>query len=565
MKKVYLLFLFLSFSVFSQEIEYDTATFYLKNNQIEEATENIQKAIKQAKNNKSKYYLLYAAILKSKNIPDSSIYYYNKVEKDYLKRKIKDSLLLVFSSKIEFYRFYDKKKDANFYIQKLNNFQFNQIKNKDIVAYALNRKLAVFNQFHYGNKDTLKLIDKIGNEILNLKSDILNKEIIAYTLNEIAQIEDYRGDKNKAFAKYDTALKYAEKHQLLNPQIDISFNLAALYSIFKKDSKIALQILEKLVPKVEEGSNIRQKFNLFFKIKDYYRFTNRLEDAYLAFDKAYQYSQELNDQQSYFKLTALERKFELEKKEKQIQENENKIKIQNLEIENNAKKFWSVFIIFLLTTIGVLTLTYFFRREKKSNKELRILSAENEFLMSEANHRINNNLQLIIILISDQIEKLKKKESKEIKRILVKINSIATLHKHLYRTKNKKEINIEEYLKDIENSFSDLFIENNIITSFSVFPIFLKIDDAMYLGLMLTELYINSIKHAFNNQEVRKVTFILNVENKEVIFEYKDNGNKLVNEIPPKPMLIDQLCRQLEISYSIQTNSGFEFSFKKIF
>jgi two-component sensor histidine kinase len=42
--------------------------------------------------------------------------------------------------------------------------------------------------------------------------------------------------------------------------------------------------------------------------------------------------------------------------------------------------------------------------------------------MSEANHRINNNLQLIIILIEGQIEKMNLQESEEIKKILVKIN-----------------------------------------------------------------------------------------------------------------------------------------------
>jgi two-component sensor histidine kinase len=286
------------------------------------------------------------------------------------------------------------------------------------------------------------------------------------------------------------------------------------------------------------------------------------EKAFFALDKAYGYSQDLNNQEAYFKLNVVEKKYELEKKEKKIKEKESEIKIQNLEIQNSAKKLWLVFTIFILTTIGVIILTYFFKRETKSNKELRALSAENDFLMAEANHRINNNLQLIVILISAQIEKLKKEESKEIQSILVKINSIATLHKHLYKIKNKKEINIEMYLKDIEHSFSNLFAENTIVSTFSVTPIYFKIDDAMYFGLMLTELYINSIKHAFNNQEDKRISFRLTVINDEVVFEFKDNG-KQTKKTSLKPKLLDQLCRQLEVSYVISIKSGFEINFRK--
>ena len=50
------------------------------------------------------------------------------------------------------------KKKAIFEIEKLNKFRLNNINNKDIVAYALNRKIAIYNSYYYGSKDTLNLI-----------------------------------------------------------------------------------------------------------------------------------------------------------------------------------------------------------------------------------------------------------------------------------------------------------------------------------------------------------------------------------------------------------------------
>jgi hypothetical protein len=103
----------LSFSIFAQEKEYKRAAFYMKNNQIEEATTNIQKAISKVKTNKSKYYLLYANVLKFQNITDSSFYFITKAENDCKSRKIEDSLLYTFALKTEFYRYFAEKKKAD--------------------------------------------------------------------------------------------------------------------------------------------------------------------------------------------------------------------------------------------------------------------------------------------------------------------------------------------------------------------------------------------------------------------------------------------------------------------
>lgn len=110
MKRVVLLFLFLSFSIFSQKTEYNNAVVYLQNNQIEEATSSIQIAIRKAKSNKSKYHLLYSTILKYQNISDSSFYYITKAENDYRNRKIDDSLLYTYTLKTEFYRYFGERK-----------------------------------------------------------------------------------------------------------------------------------------------------------------------------------------------------------------------------------------------------------------------------------------------------------------------------------------------------------------------------------------------------------------------------------------------------------------------
>ncbi len=562
--KVSLLVLLMSFSVFSQEIEYDNADQYLRNGDLQNATDQIQIAIKKARHNKSKYYQLYGTILKRTNIIDSSLYYYNLAEEDYKTRNVKDSLLLMTALKTEFYRFLNFQKETNLYTNKLNQFEFSQIKNKNIVAFALNRKMAVFSLYHYGSKDTLQMIKNIGKQIIDLDSQITKKDIVAYTLNELALLEDYFGEKSNAASKYEEALAYAKTNNLKNPEIDGSFVYAQYCSRYLNDNQKAITIVEAIKDKVLRGSNLFHKQKLFEELKNYYFLNGDYKKSFLTFEEFFKYYKEVDFSEALLKLNAIERKFNIAQKQKEIQDKEVEIKIQNLKIENSTKRFWLITVFFVITAFGSAGLYYYFKREQKANKELRILSKENDFLMSEANHRINNNLQLIIILISGQIEKLSQHENDEIKKILAKINSIATLHKHLYKSKNKREIDIQKYLKDIESSFSDLFVENNIISSFSTQQISLIIDDAMYIGLILTELYINSIKHAFEPNQINKqIVFSISLQDEDIVFSYMDNGKNFNSNPKTKPVLVDQLCRQLEVSYTINYTSGFELIFKK--
>ena len=83
-----------------------------------------------------------------------------------------------------------------------------------------------------------------------------------------------------------------------------------------------------------------------------------------------------------------------------------------------------ILAVSIMITIIIIT---FYRKTKKSNKTLQNLSHENEFLLSEANHRINNNLQLIIALLTDELRKIEKRDERDsIKKVLSKVETIST-------------------------------------------------------------------------------------------------------------------------------------------
>lgn len=182
------------------------------------------------------------------------------------------------------------------------------------------------------------------------------------------------------------------------------------------------------------------------------------------FEKANEYLELRQDlSEKYYSFEHNKFLFELEEKYK-LSDRENQITINNLALANKSKelgtnriRLYVILGLFLCAIFISLLIAYFLRKSKRTNKELQFLSSQNGFLLSEANHRINNNLQLIIILITVQLNKIPDSEGEEMKKILKKINSIATLHRHLYQSGDKRHVNSYKYLKDIQIGFRDLF------------------------------------------------------------------------------------------------------------
>lgn len=427
----------------------------------------------------------------------------------------------------------------------------------DNLAKFYSRKAALFTEYFSVADSTLLYAQKS----LKYARKIGDKDNIFYAQLEIACLSERQGENKKAIQEFQNLIQYARTNNLVQNEADVYI---PYITTLIKNRQLETALSESLkAADFSKKNNLLYNENIFvIKIYEIYK---ELKD-YKKASEYLEYRQKLSER--YYKFEHNKFLFELEEQYK-LSDKENQITIANLELANkneqlssNNIRFYVILGLFLLAIIGALAIGYFLRKTKSTNKELQFLSQQNEFLLSEANHRINNNLQLIIILISVQLSKSPEKEGEEMKKILKKIGSIATLHRHLYQSKDKRHVNSYKYLRDIQVSFSDLFLENQIDARFDIDAIELSADVSMYLGLLLTELCINSIKYAFENHEVKKITFTLEKEKDSFLFYYSDNGLGLSAD-SVKPKLIDQMCRQLRIQYTIENKQGFAFSFTK--
>ncbi len=142
--------------------------------------------------------------------------------------------------------------------------------------------------------------------------------------------------------------------------------------------------------------------------------------------------------------------------------------------------------------------------ERKILRDKENLMLQKDTLLKEMRHRIANSLQLIASIILLKAGSVKSAESKaHLEDAHDRILSIATVQRNLDPTSEGSQVPVLEYLRTLCESIAKSMIGGRK-------PITLKVtggsgtvtpDEAIGLGLITTELVINSLKHAFPKGE----------------------------------------------------------------
>src|SRR5690606_24101663 len=133
-----------------------------------------------------------------------------------------------------------------------------------------------------------------------------------------------------------------------------------------------------------------------------------------------------------------------------------------------------------LVVLRILMILYSLQVKRKS-KQMALLVQENNFSVGESNHRIKNNLQLIISLIGSEIYK-SNHATQESVHISEKINAIAALHQQLYLSVDKRKVSLKKYFSSIEQSFKIGLIQDSVDFSIETEDFDIPTDKAVYIG-----------------------------------------------------------------------------------
>ncbi|MDP2218557.1 MAG: histidine kinase dimerization/phosphoacceptor domain -containing protein [Methanolobus sp.] len=150
-----------------------------------------------------------------------------------------------------------------------------------------------------------------------------------------------------------------------------------------------------------------------------------------------------------------------------------------------------------------------------------------EIRKKEIHHRIKNNLQVISSLLDLEADKFTDESVIEaFKESQNRVISMALVHEELYRSQDMESIDFSDYLMKLVNelSYSYIIEKESIKIKTNVETVFLDMDTAIPLGMIVNELISNSFKHAFSPGEKGEIHVNLSLDNGKLILAVGDNG-----------------------------------------
>lgn len=189
-----------------------------------------------------------------------------------------------------------------------------------------------------------------------------------------------------------------------------------------------------------------------------------------------------------------------------------------------------------------------------------------ETLYKELHHRVKNNLQLILSIIRLQARRADRHETAEqLQQLQGRIETIARTHELLYQQEGVETVDMNDYLKTFSRSMLHALTPANFRFQCDCTER-LPLREAVYVGLIVNELFTNALKHATNGEEPLfgiRLKYASGAYRLEVTTPYHayahENGNGLGLTIV-HTLVVDQLGGTLEQTENDRTHTRIRFT-----
>ncbi len=202
---------------------------------------------------------------------------------------------------------------------------------------------------------------------------------------------------------------------------------------------------------------------------------------------------------------------------------------------------------------------------KLAEDRVKSLLSEKELLLREAHHRIKNNMNAVVSLLSLQTDTSRDPSViAALKDAGSRVRSMMVLYDKLYRSADFREISAKDYLNSlideivinfpnqgqvrVEKQIDDFILDANILSP---------------LGIILNELLTNAIKHAFTGRDKGEIAVSLSINDNHATLMIQDNGTGIPELIAASTgfgmQLVNLLAEQLEGTIAIEREKGTKF------
>ncbi len=533
------------------------------------------------------------------NKVDSAKYYYDKVLtnlKDRKTNRAKDILSTTYTNYANLYlKSGDYKKAIEIYLKadKLSK-ETGDIKNRII---TLNNIAGCFKEINQYDKAIFYF-----NEALKLAQQTNDAQNIAGINIGLGQIYLLKNEFDKAQTSFLKAEKILKKIGFKNLLSIVYQGLAEVY-IHKKDYKKAkfysdkalkninelhddftkVSVLltgglldkankqyQKALKKIDQALNIAQKNNYLDLEKkclkekiDILKIQKKVKLLPPLYEKYISLKDSILNKEKIKSINDIETKYQTEKKERKIAQQQNIIKAKELETQK-AHTRNLLLIMGLLSALLIAFLIW--RRYRAEAKAKRIISQQKtviEELQKELHHRIKNNLNIIDAFVDEIIDdydsdnELKKK----LQELQNRIYSIKEVHTQLYKNADINNIDVKKYIDELANKIAATYKNKNVNIKQQIKDdLKLKGDKSFVVGLIVNEFLTNSFKYAFEKDGEIQVKMSETDDN--YILQLSDNGKGLPKNFNIKTIgsyglrIMLLLSKQLKGTFDLKSRNG---------
>ncbi|MDQ8730538.1 sensor histidine kinase [Bradyrhizobium sp. LHD-71] len=181
------------------------------------------------------------------------------------------------------------------------------------------------------------------------------------------------------------------------------------------------------------------------------------------------------------------------------------------------------FVIFGVMALGLAVVSEAFRT---AWEHATIAERQKDLLLSELGHRTQNNLAMVISVLSLQARSKTSPETRAaLANAVARVQAIASAHQHFQPVRQNGSVEMRLYLEELCRHLGDSLRDvRPIAIKVESDAVHLPTEQAVPIGLITNELVTNAFKHAFPDDRSGTVRVILKKTTTSLVLAIEDNG-----------------------------------------
>jgi two-component system, sensor histidine kinase PdtaS len=187
-----------------------------------------------------------------------------------------------------------------------------------------------------------------------------------------------------------------------------------------------------------------------------------------------------------------------------------------------------------------------------------------DLLLGELQHRVKNNMQMVVSMLNLQSRRLADPAARqEFANAAWRVQAFALAQRPLFASPGPGRLELKAYLREHVTAVAALFTRPDTAIEVAGDEAVLPADRAVTVALIVNELLINSLRHAFPEGRAGRIVLRVGQGRDSASLTFSDDGIGIPADVTTGPearsvgmFLISSLASQAEATVAVENQSG---------